>query len=234
MPPAILCKNVHFAYPILGRTLVNPVLDHDESHIGGKLSFSGKKVFVHAINGLNLEVPVGQRTGIIGHNGAGKSTLLRLLAGIFEPDAGEICIRGKVCSGFNAMLGMSPALSGLQNIQLKMKLHGIKTDLEKRIRDIIAFSELEDFIRLPVRTYSAGMQARLAFSISTSLDAEILLLDEWMGAGDQKFREKAQSRMQDFYQKAGTVVMVSHNRSLIESNCDTVYEMTKGVLQQVV
>lgn len=231
--PAIRCRGVHFAYPILGGRSSHAPPQHPDARIGGVLSLLGRQVYVNAINGLNLEVPAGHRAGIIGHNGAGKSTLLRLLAGIFEPDAGEIAVRGKICSGFNTMIGMAPALSGRQNIHLKMNLHGIRTDVERRVRDIIAFSELEDFIELPIRTYSAGMQARLAFSISTSLDADILLLDEWMGAGDQQFREKAQARMRSFYEKAGTVVMVSHNRPLIEANCDTVYEMKKGILEQV-
>jgi lipopolysaccharide transport system ATP-binding protein len=231
---AIHCKDIFFAYPVNGRDIKHLSNQKRNSKIGGKLSFLGKKVYIDAVNGLNLKVPAGHRTGIIGHNGAGKSTLLRLIAGIFEPDSGYVKTMGTICSGFNLMIGMAPALSGLENIHIKMKLHGIKkNEIQKKVDDIIEFSELEDFIALPIRTYSAGMQARLAFSIITSLDADILLLDEWMGAGDQQFREKAQIRMQSFYEKARTVVMVSHNRPLIEKNCDTIYEMKKGLLEKI-
>ena len=166
---------------------------------------------VRALEGINLQIGEGERVGIIGHNGAGKSTLLKLLAGIYPPDAGHCEIHGQISSLFELSLGFEPDASGWDNIMYRGFLQGeTPRSIRAKMTAIAEFSELGEFLDMPIRYYSAGMLVRLAFSIATSIEPEILLLDEVLSAGDAAFQAKARQRMKSLISTARTVIVVSH------------------------
>ena len=164
---------------------------------GGKIGLteSGKTV-VQSLSHINLEIQNNERIGLLGHNGAGKSTLLRVLGGVYSPTSGTAIIKGKVGSLIDISLGIDSEATGIENIFLRGALLGIsKKYLEKELDNIIEFSELGQFINMPVRTYSTGMHMRLAFAVSTMIKPDILLMDEWLSVGDQGFQSKAEKKL---------------------------------------
>jgi ABC-type polysaccharide/polyol phosphate transport system ATPase subunit len=184
---------------------------------------------VRALHDLNLQIGQGERVGIIGHNGAGKSTLLRLLAGIYTPTVGRMVVRGRVSSLFDIALGFESEANGWENIAYRSYLQGETPASVRRKRDAIAeFSELGEFLEMPVRYYSAGMMVRLAFSIATAIEPEVLLVDEVLGAGDLSFQEKARQRMRQMIARAHLMVMVSHDLGAIQETCTRCIWMQQG------
>ena len=170
--------------------------------IGGKL-VKQDKITIRALNDINIEIHEGDAVGLVGHNGAGKTTLLQVLAGIYEPTHGKIEISGTVAPLFNTNLGIDADDTGLNNIYTTGFILGMnKKEIDKKINEIIEFTELDDYLSLPVRTYSAGMTTRLGFAIATSIDPEILLLDENIGAGDARFQLKAAARVKELMKKS--------------------------------
>ncbi len=173
-----------------------------------------------ALRDLSFDVGRGEAVGIIGSNGAGKSTLLQVLARIVDPSAGEMTIRGRVTSLLTLGAGFDPNLSGRQNIELVGTLLRLtRSEILARRDEIVAFADIGQFIDAPVRTYSAGMRARLGFAISTAADPDILLLDEVMAAGDAGFREKSKERVAELVAMAGAVIVVSHDLGWVSSFC---------------
>lgn len=196
---------------------------------GGNIAQTGHKTTVAALDGVTFSLEAGDRLGLLGTNGAGKSSLLKVLYGIYEPTGGHISVTGRVDALFNISLGFRREASGRRNIVLRGLINGWSMDeIEERMDRIIEFSELGEFIDLPYKTYSQGMAGRLAFAIATSFDPEILLMDEWISAGDAAFQEKARNRMRDMAQKAGIIVLASHNLELIRRTCNKVLELEKG------
>ena len=185
---------------------------------------------VHALAGLNLQVRDGDRLGIIGHNGAGKSTLLKLMAGIYPPTQGERVVEGSICSLFDISLGFEHEASGWDNIRFRAYLQGESpASLRGKIQSIADFTELGDFLNLPVRHYSAGMMMRLAFAIATAIEPEILLVDEVLAVGDLAFQQKAQVRMKELMSTARIMVLVAHDLGTIRAMCNRVIWMEHGV-----
>ncbi|WP_029041482.1 ABC transporter ATP-binding protein [Cucumibacter marinus] len=196
---------------------------------GGRIESSGSGRIVKALEGVTFSLRSGDRLGLVGPNGAGKTTLLKVLYGIFEPSAGELHIDGRVDALFNITLGFRTEATGRRNIELRGLINGwTKQQIAARMDEIIEFSELGEFIDMPFKAYSQGMAARLAFSVATTLQPEILLMDEWIGAGDAGFQDKATARMDEIAQKAGIIVLASHNQSLIEQTCNKVLRLEKG------
>jgi ABC-type polysaccharide/polyol phosphate transport system ATPase subunit len=184
---------------------------------------------VHALRDVTLSVGKGERLGVIGHNGAGKSTMLRLLAGIYPPTAGRLTVEGKISSLFDIALGFEGEATGWENIAYRCYLQGETPRGVKTKRDAIAeFSELGDFLNMPVRYYSAGMMVRLAFSIATAIDPEVLLVDEVLSVGDLSFQNKATARMREMMAKAHLMVMVSHDLGSLAKLCNRVVWMDHG------
>ncbi|MBR8368471.1 ABC transporter ATP-binding protein [Burkholderia cenocepacia] len=186
-------------------------------------------IVVRALDDLSFRFDRGDRVGLIGHNGAGKSTLLRAMAGIYSPTAGSLSRVGKAVPLLDISLGMDENSTGMQNIRLRGLLLGM-TDAEvrKKQNDIAEFSELGDYLDLPIRTYSSGMKMRLAFAVSTAVDAEILLLDEVMGVGDASFMHKAEARLEELHDRAEIVVLAMHSNKEIRKVCNKALWMERG------
>lgn len=188
---------------------------------------------VQALDHIDLTINEGDRLGIIGCNGAGKSTLLKLLAGIYPPTSGKRRVWGHISSLFDLALGFEPEASGWENIAYRGYLQGeTPQSIQAKMRPIAEFSELGDFLDMPVRYYSAGMMVRLAFSISTAIEPDILIVDEVLSAGDIAFQHRARERMQNLISSARAVVIVSHDLSSISMLCDRVLWLDHGRIQK--
>lgn len=182
-----------------------------------------------ALNGISFALGPGERLGLLGRNGAGKSTLLRTLAGVYPPESGRLEVNGSVTALFNASLGFAQEASGRENIFLRGALLGMDLrDVEEMIPEIIEFSELGDWIDQPIRQYSRGMALRLAFAISTVVRSDIMLFDEWLGAGDASFLKKAQARIQEMVASASILVLATHSMSLMRDQCNRALVLDGG------
>ncbi len=186
---------------------------------------------VEALKDINLDINHGERVGLLGLNGAGKSTLLKVMAGIYPPTAGRVERQGHVCPMFEFATGFEMNQSGWDNIRIRGLLLGMSpAEIESKLHEIGEFTELGEFLSYPVRTYSTGMFIRLAFAVSTSINPEILLLDEVMGAGDIRFAEKARKRMFEFMEQGKILVFSSHNFDLLKTYCLRTILLEKGVV----
>jgi ABC-type polysaccharide/polyol phosphate transport system ATPase subunit len=184
---------------------------------------------VEALKHLNLEVREGERLGVIGHNGAGKSTLLKVLAGIYPPTDGRVHVEGHISSLFEIALGFEPDATGWENIYYRGYLQGeTPQSIKAKVQPIADFSELGHFLDMPVRYYSSGMKVRLAFSIATAIEPEVLLVDEVLSVGDKAFQEKAGKRMRDMMAKAQLIVLVSHDLDSVVKLCHRALWMDHG------
>ena len=184
---------------------------------------------VKALKDLSLTIKSGERVGIIGHNGAGKSTLLKVLAGIYPPQRGRVTIEGHVCPLFEFVTGFEMEATGWENIRTRALLLGMSPrEIDQKIDGIAAFSNLGEFLDIPVRHYSSGMFVRLAFATSTAVDPQILLLDEVMAAGDAAFIESAKQRMNELMLRASIVVFASHSLEVLPSFCDRTILLNHG------
>lgn len=173
------------------------------------------------LRGISFQVKKGEAIGLIGHNGCGKSTTLKLLSRIMYPDTGEIRMKGRVSSLIELGAGFHPDMSGKENIYINASIFGLsRKEIDQRLEDIIAFSELEEFIDNPVRTYSSGMYMRLAFAVAINVDADVLLIDEILAVGDAGFQSKCFNRLKEIKAKGTTIVIVSHSMGQIEQICD--------------
>ncbi|MGA9287733.1 MAG: ABC transporter ATP-binding protein [Anaerobacillus sp.] len=194
-----------------------------------KQLFSKNKKQFWALKGLDFTVKKGEVLGIIGRNGSGKSTLLKLMSGLIEPDKGNYQVEGKRPMLLSLGAGFQPELSGIENIYLNALLLGNrKKKIDDNLEAIIEFSELDDFIYKPVRTYSSGMRARLAFSTAIMLDPEILLIDEVLGVGDSAFQKKCKDAILEKIQQDRTVILVTHSSGLVKQICDRVVWIHRG------
>lgn len=183
----------------------------------------------HALQGVSLTVGKGERVGIIGRNGSGKSTTLGLMAGVLKQSSGKVMVNGRVLPLLELGMGFNNELTGIENIFLNGILRGMtKNEVRQRIDEIIAFSEVGEFIDQPLRTYSSGMVARLAFSIIAHLEPEIMLIDEVLAVGDIAFQQKCYNKMLSFKEKGITIVLVSHAMCDIQMFCDRVILLDKG------
>ena len=223
-------NNVCVDFPIYNassRSLKNKLI---QVATGGQLGANENGVVVvRALEGLTFTFKDGDRVGLLGHNGAGKSTLLRLLNGVYWPSSGNVTVTGKTSSLIDIYLGIDPEITGRQNAYLRGALLGIsRAEIAKQMDDIIEFSELGNFIDMPVRTYSTGMHFRLAFVVSTILHPEILLMDEWLSVGDENFKHKAEKRMAELVQSTNILVIATHSRGVIQEACNRVIWLEHG------
>jgi ABC-type polysaccharide/polyol phosphate transport system ATPase subunit len=224
---SVKVSNLSLSYAMRGKR--NIMARRRLPSIGGRIESTRDGQVVRALDGVSFELRSGDRLGLIGGNGAGKTTLLKILYGIYEPTSGTVAIDGRVDALFNINLGFRPEATGRRNIQLRALINGWSTEqIESRMDEIIAFSELGEFIDMPYKSYSQGMAARLAFSVATTLEPEILLMDEWIGAGDPTFQDQAKKRMDYLAERAGILVLASHNHTLIRKTCNKILVLEKG------
>jgi len=223
--------NASVDFPIFdakNRSLKKSVLGRAGGHIT-----DAKVPVVEALRDVTLSLRQGDRVGLVGHNGAGKSTLLRLLAGIYEPTRGRARISGRVAPVFDLAVGMDPEISGLENILIRGLFLGMtRKEMERRVDEIADFTELGDYLTMPLRTYSTGMRVRLALGVVTSIDPEILILDEGIGAVDAAFLEKARDRLRDLVGRSGMLVFASHSDEFLVELCDTAIWMDTGEIRE--
>jgi lipopolysaccharide transport system ATP-binding protein len=228
----VLAKDVVVEFPIYGaksRSLKTTLL---HAATGGRLGRdAGDRVVVRALNSLSFEFSEGNRVGIVGHNGSGKSTLLRVLAGAYEPVSGSIKVVGRIASMLSISLGMDMEATGYENIYLRGAVMALNPQqIDSLVDEICDFSGLGEYIDMPMRTYSTGMAMRLAFAISTSVAADIILMDEWLSAGDASFSEKAQGRLARLLDQAKILVLATHDEGLIRSTCNKILQLDHGDL----
>ncbi len=226
----IQLDNVSIDFPIYSganRSLKKAVLRVGS---GGKIARdAGDRLIVKALKDISLHIQDGDRIGLVGHNGSGKTTLLRVMAGIYEPVAGVYRCSGRTTPLFDASLGMDMEATGYENMYLRGLYLGLsRSEIEARAPEIEAFTELGDYLSMPVRMYSSGMVLRLAFAVSTCVVPEILLMDEWIGVADPSFTEKAERRMVEFVQRTNILIIASHNLSLIGRICTKVVMLDHG------
>ena len=232
---AITCENVSVDYPLYGagsRSLKKTLMRMGS---GGRISRdAGDRVCVQALRDVSLHIDHGERVGIIGSNGAGKTTLLRVLAGIYEPTRGVVRHEGHISPLFDTTLGMDTEATGYENIVLRGLFLGLSPrEIRGRTDEIVEFTELGDYLSVPVRTYSTGMMLRLAFAVSTCIDPEILLMDEWIGVGDAHFLEKAERRMEHLVGQSRILVIASHSDALIKRLCNKVVLLDHGEVKAI-
>lgn len=196
------------------------------------LNTRGKRTDFWALRNIDLSIDKGEVIALIGRNGAGKSTLLRVIAGVYVPDEGSVEVRGRVSPLLALGAGFQADLTGRENIYMNGILLGLsKKAIDAKIKEIIDFSGLGDFIDSPVRTYSSGMIARLGFSIAVSIDPEILLIDEVLGVGDEDFKQKSQEKMRELMTKARVIIVATHNMNFVRDFCHRAIWLEKGHIQ---
>ncbi len=233
--PHLTLDSVCVAYPMYAVSSANGDAATDsegDSAIGGRIQRKAGRQSILALDSISLDLEGGARLGIVGHNGSGKSTLLRTMAGIYPPTAGSIRIEGSIGTLFSTGIGVQPNATGRENIILGGLLHGLtRRECESLLPAIAEFSELGPYLNFPVETYSRGMAMRLAFAMATAFEPDIVLLDEWLGAGDQRFRDKAQRRMRELVSRASIIVLASHRLPLIKENCDRCLWLEHGQMR---
>lgn len=230
---SIELKSVEVVFPVYNASslsLKNRVLS---AVTGGKIdrAYDGA-IIVKGLQDINIHISPGERIGLVGHNGAGKTTLLRILSGIYQPTSGEAKINGECVSLINIGLGIDPEATGRENILLRGVMMGMTpTEIRKISNDIADFTGLGEFIDLPFRTYSTGMQLRLAFAVSTAVKPQILIMDEWLSTGDEEFKERADRRMAEVVSAAEILILASHSRDLLLANCTRLIWLEHGKIR---
>jgi len=225
-------ENVSLRYPIYGTnarsfksTLINMAT-------GGRLHKHNGSIVVEALKNVSLKLEKGDRLALLGHNGAGKSTLLNVLAKIYEPTQGKVIVKGKVNCLFDIMMGMDHELTGYENIMLRGLILGLsKPEIRQLIPQIEEFSDLGDFMKMPIKSYSAGMKVRLAFGIITHVFSEVLLIDEIVNVGDTNFIEKAKAQMAKLVHQSEFMVLSTHDTNIVRELCNKVLWLEKGMVK---
>jgi ABC-type polysaccharide/polyol phosphate transport system ATPase subunit len=232
---SIELERVNVDFPLFSsrsRGLLNTLLGKAQGHRGRIEDVGGGAIAVRALREITLSLKDGDRVGLIGRNGAGKSTMLRVLSSVYEPTSGVIRSTGNISSLIDLMLGMDPEASGYEFIATRCVVMGISTrDAKALVPDIEDFTELGDYLHLPVRTYSSGMMLRLAFAVSTAIAPDILLMDEMIGVGDAQFIDKARLRLEAMMSKVRILVLASHSDPILKTFCNQGIWLNEGQIR---
>jgi lipopolysaccharide transport system ATP-binding protein len=218
--------NTHKNYS-LRKAVVGSVV----KNLGGTISQHNKFTVINALNHLNFEINEGDKVGLFGPNGSGKSTLLKTIAGIYPPTTGTINVTGKINNLLNIGYGFNAELTGEKAAEFRLIVADFKGNFEKKIEDIKNFSGLEEYFHLPIKTYSSGMSFRLAFSIVSQLEGDILLMDEWLSAGDESFISKVNLKLQEIIKSSKILVLASHSKELLKTNCNKLMVLQNGNIE---
>ncbi|SFU68835.1 ABC transporter ATP-binding protein [Nitrosospira multiformis] len=228
----VQAQQVTLDYPIVSggsRSLKNQLLG---AATGGLIASGDRIPLVKALQNVHFCLKEGDRLGLVGHNGAGKSSLLKVLAGIYKPTSGKVLTEGRVVSTLNLSLGMEPEATGIENILIRALLLGMKkAEIQKKLDEIIEFTELGEYLHMPVRIYSSGMATRLAFATVTAMESDILLMDEVIGTGDAQFMDKAEHRLNEFIYKSKILVLASHSEAIIQKFCNKALLLEQGQMR---
>lgn len=231
----IRLDNVSVAFPVYhggSRSLKKQILFHGSAGRIGR--DANQRIVIQALQDVSLALKTGGRLALVGPNGAGKTTLLRVMAGIYEPTGGTIATRGRISPMFDNSFGIDGDLSGHDNIRLRGLLLGMSpAEIEEKLPEIAEFTELGDYLEIPVRTYSSGMMLRLSFAVATCFQPEILLMDEWMLAGDAHFMAKAEARIRRFVEDASLIVLSSHDLDICRQWCSSALWLEGGVVREL-
>ena len=226
----ITARDVCVDFPIFtnsSRSMKNLVL---RATTGGRIAKdAGQHSYVRSLDHLTFNITAGERIGLVGHNGSGKTTLLRTLCGVYAPTFGHLLVSGRVVSLLDINLGMDPEGTGFENIMMRGIVMGMTPkQISARIEDIANFTDLGEYLDMPIRTYSSGMQMRLAFAVSTSVDADILLMDEWLSVGDAEFQTKAADRLAAMVHRTPILVVATHSMDLVTRTCTRMIRLEHG------
>jgi len=233
-PVSISCRDLTLRFPVYGLDAKSLKKRLAAVAVGGRLGSHAGVTEVTALADVNLELKAGDRLGLIGHNGSGKTTLLRALSGAYEPDQGQVEVQGRISALLDLNLGIDSSATGFDNIRLRGRIAGLSSrEIEARMDEIAEFTGLGQFLALPVKTYSAGMQARLAFAAATAVEADVLLMDEWIAVGDADFQHLAHTRLLKLVERAGILVLASHDTDLLRLYCNKVMRLDGGVASPV-
>tara|TARA_B100000941_G_scaffold284385_1_gene255087 strand:- start:674 stop:1354 length:681 start_codon:yes stop_codon:yes gene_type:complete len=225
----IILENIFLNYPISDKNL-----SLRRNIIKGIFGSNIKKNYIEALKKINLKLDKGV-FGLYGENGTGKTSLLKIVAGIYQPSSGKIEINGSVCSMININFGFNQELTGIENIELRLIVEGIKKDHRKNLIDIIKTeTELGEYLYLPIKTYSTGMKFRLAFFTSLFIESDILLLDEWIGTADQKLRDKVDKLILERITKSKITLIASHNLDRLKKICNKIIYFEKGEILKII
>jgi lipopolysaccharide transport system ATP-binding protein len=231
---SVSCRDLTLRFPVYGVDAKSLKKRLAAVTIGGKLGSHAGVTEVTALTQVNLELKAGDRLGLVGHNGAGKTTLLRALSGAYEPDEGQVEVRGRIAALLDLTLGIDATATGYDNIRLRGRIAGLSArEIDARMDEIAEFSGLGPFLAMPVKTYSAGMRGRLAFAAATAVDADVLLMDEWIAVGDAEFQQLAHRRLLRLVERAGILVLASHDTELLRLYCNKVMRLDGGVASAV-
>lgn len=225
-------ENVSLSYPIYGSNARSFKTTLIHMATGGRLLKNNGTIVVEALKDVSIKLKKGDRLALLGHNGAGKSTLLKVLAKIYEPTKGTVNVNGKVNCLFDIMMGMDHELNAYENIMLRGLILGLsKPEIRQLIPQIEEFSELGDFMKMPIKSYSSGMKVRLAFGIITSVYSEILLIDEIVNVGDAQFIQKAKAQMTKLVHQSEFMVLSTHDTNIVKELCNKALWLEKGVIK---
>lgn len=234
-PVTISCTDLTVRFPVYGVDAKSLKKSLASIAVGGRLGRHAGVTEVTALSNVNLELRGGDRLGLVGHNGSGKTTLLRALSGAYEPDDGTVDVHGRIASLLDLGLGIDPTATGYDNIRLRGRIAGLSNrEIDARMDEIAEFTGLGPFLAMPVKTYSAGMQGRLSFAAATAVEADVLLMDEWIAVGDADFQKLAHRRLLKLVERAGILVLASHEVSLLKLYCNKVMRLEGGVASEVV
>lgn len=223
-------KHVSIEYPVYGSGVANAFTGTSVAAVGGNLTQDGRKT-IRALNDISLSLKDGDRLGLLGTNGAGKTTLLKTIAGILPPVSGEIKTVGIISPLTSIMLGLDGEATGFENIRIRGRFMGYsESEITEIIPEVAEFTELGEYLSLPIKTYSSGMRMRLSLATSTAFQPDILLLDEWLGTGDVAFREKAAKRLRQLIFESGIFVFASHSRDMHQRLSNKGAVLQKGEL----
>jgi ABC-2 type transport system ATP-binding protein len=227
----IIADNLTVEFPIatLKARSLKSIAVAAAKKVGGRVIDDHGISIVRALSDVSFHLKEGDRLALVGHNGAGKTTLLRTLAGIYRPTLGTVSVKGRCLTMFDISLGADEDATGYENIMLRGLVMGLKApEIEARMEQIAEFSELGAYLDLPVRTYSSGMIMRLMFSISTAIEGDIIMMDEWLAVGDAAFAQKADQRLKEVLGKIGILVIASHNIHLMANICTHALHIESG------
>jgi lipopolysaccharide transport system ATP-binding protein len=230
METSITAQNVSVEFPIYEnshRSLKNRMIDITT---GGRIAKDiSRYPVVTALDGISFNIGHGERVALLGHNGSGKTTLLRVLSGVYAPTQGRLAIHGRTASLLDVSMGLDPDATGFENIYLRGIMDGLRPSVIRgKVDEIADFTDLGEYLNLPVRTYSSGMMLRLAFAISTSVEADILIMDEWLSVGDAEFSVKAKQRLDELVGQASILVIATHDPALVSRICTRSIKLEHG------